>query len=127
MRENPFPVCRIINNVLLSVIIVVLVIILGSMSKMQNRDRYSFSVYNQANEIYVFDKYTGKLFITSPEIIGDYSDEMWAELEPTAKGKALSFKEFLYNKANRDLRKRFIEQKQRLEGQPQNAESGKKQ
>ncbi|MBU4304095.1 MAG: hypothetical protein KJ893_00490 [Candidatus Omnitrophica bacterium] len=127
MQENPFPDYRVINNFLLSVIVVVLIIILCAISKMQNRDRYSFTVYNQANEVYVFDKYTGKLFITSPEIIGDYSDEMWAELNPTAKGKTMSFKEFLFNKANRELRKRFVEEKRQMEMPQQNAENGKEQ
>ena len=80
----------------------------------QNRERFAFETHQQTREIYVFDKQTGKLFLTSPEVVGDYSDEIWVELNPNEKEKTLSFRELLQDTSRRKLRKEFLNKQNQL-------------
>lgn len=103
-----------ITNVLLIAVVILLVV--NTLFLLKSDDnRYAFQVINQGMEIYVFDRRTGKLFITSAQLIGDYNDEVWTELTPTGSGKALSFKQFLRNAANIKLKKQFLGQKEHLQ------------
>jgi hypothetical protein len=106
-----------ITNILLAVIAVLLMIIAVAVSRKDISDRYVFQINGQSGELYVFDKQSGDVFMTSPQMIGTYAEEVWTKLNPGA-GKALSFKEFLQHKAGSDLRKKFIEEKKRVEAEP---------
>ncbi len=102
-----------LTNILLSIIAVVLILILNMLMQNQNNDRFSFQTHAQTREVYVFDGKTGALFLTSPEVVGDYSDEIWVELNPTAKGKTLSFRELLQDTSRRKMRKEFLDKKKK--------------
>ncbi|MBI4845102.1 MAG: hypothetical protein HY810_01275 [Candidatus Omnitrophica bacterium] len=95
--------------------VVILVVLIFIFSRQPKENRYDFKIQERSNEIYVFDKQAGKLYITAPQVIGEYSDEVWTELDPTQEGRTLSFKEFLRSKAKMDLRNKFIQDKKQLE------------
>ncbi len=106
---------KILTNILLTIIAAVLILILNLLTQNQNNNRFSFQTHSQTREVYVFDKKTGALFLTSPEVVGDYSDEIWVKLNPTAKDKALSFRAFLQDTSRRKLRKDFLNKKNQIE------------
>ncbi|MCG2710970.1 MAG: hypothetical protein L6416_01345 [Candidatus Omnitrophica bacterium] len=106
-----------LTNISLSIIAVVLILILNLLMRNQNNNRFSFQVHSQTREVYVFDEKTGTLFLTSPEVVGDYSDEIWVKLNPTVKDKTFSFREFLQDTSRRKLRKEFLNKKKQIEKQ----------
>ncbi len=106
-----------LTNILLGIIAVILILILNLLMQNQNNNRFSFQTHPQTREVYVFDKKTGTLFLTSPEVVGDYSDEIWVELNPTEKDKTLSFREFLQDTSRRKLRTEFLKKKKQIEQQ----------
>ncbi|MFH1092562.1 MAG: hypothetical protein V1739_00245 [Candidatus Omnitrophota bacterium] len=108
---------KILTNILLSIITVVLILILSLLMQNQNNNRFSFQADAQTREVYVFDGKTGTLFLTSPEVVGDYSDEIWVKLNPTLKNKTLSFRDLLQDTSRRKLRKEFLNKKKQLEQQ----------
>ncbi len=105
------PMQKILTNVFLGVITVVLILILNILIQNKDNDRFAFQTHPQTREVYVFNKTTGTLFLTSPEVVGDYSDEIWVELNPTVKDKTLSFRELLQDSSRRKLRKEFLDKK----------------
>ncbi|MFH2137534.1 MAG: hypothetical protein ABII88_03365 [Candidatus Omnitrophota bacterium] len=106
---NKFLVIQtVFTNLLLLVILGVLIFVAAGLKQDSSNDRYSFSMQSQTQELYVFDKKTSKLFITSPEVIGDYGKEMWTELNPAAGGNAVPFKQLLNEKSGIELRKKFL-------------------
>ncbi len=115
--ERDLPMRKALTNVLLSIIAVVLILILNLLMQNQNNNRFSFQTHPQTREVYVFDEKTGVLFLTSPEVVGDYSDEIWVKLNPTAKDKTLSFRELLQDTSRRKLRKEFLNKKKQIERQ----------
>lgn len=102
---------KMLTNVLLGVIAVVLILILNILRQDADNNRFAFQTHPQTREVYVFDEKTGTLFLTSPEVVGDYADEIWVELNPTGKDKTLSFKELLQDTSRRKLRKEFLDKK----------------
>ena len=106
-----------LTNILLSIIAVILILILNLLMQNQNNNRFSFQTDSQTREVYIFDEKTGTLFLTSPEVVGDYSDEIWVKLNPTARDKTLSFRELLQDTSRRKLRKEFLDKKKQIEQQ----------
>lgn len=74
--------------------------------------RYTLFVQDAGREIYVFDTHTGKLFITSADTVRAYGDEMWAQLDPHEKGKAVALKVYLDQQQKIALRQRILQEQQ---------------
>ena len=107
-----------LTNILLLIIATILFVI--ALSLAQNRNRYSLEVLSEVREIYVFDTQTGRLFITSPEVIRDYSGEMWTQLNPTIKGRSLPFKKIIEEKSQLQEKKQFLEEIRRIKQEDKN-------
>lgn len=107
------------TNILLSIIAVVLIMIFNLFTQTRNNNRFTFEADMQTREIYVFDSKTGALYLTSPDVVGDYSDEIWVKLNPTEKEKTLSFRQLLQDTSRRKLRKEFLNKKKELEQKAQ--------
>ena len=104
-----------LTNILLGIIAVVLILIFSLLKQNTNNNRFSFVAHPQTREVYIFDGNTGTLFLTSPEVVGDYSDEVWVKLNPTGENKTLTFKELLQDTSRRKLRKEFLDKKRKME------------
>ena len=103
---------------MLGIIAIVLILILMLLTqKEKNHNRFSFQTNFQTREVYVFDRQTGTLFLTSPAVVGDYADEVWVQLNPTKKNTTLSFKQLLDDTARRKLRKEFLDRKKQIKEQ----------
>lgn len=106
-----------VRNILLGIIVIVLISILFILKENINSNRFSFNVDSNAKEIYIFDEETGTLFITTPQLSGDYEDEIWVKLNPTFKGKTMPFREILQDNAKVKLRNEFLKKKEQAEKQ----------
>ncbi|MCM8813087.1 MAG: hypothetical protein NC924_04025 [Candidatus Omnitrophica bacterium] len=81
-------------------------------------NRYDFAVQHEAQEIYIFDRQTARIYLTSPEMIADYHGEMWTELCPLDTKKRVAFRDFLSDGKERRLREFFLRKKQQAESTP---------
>ncbi len=100
---------------LLAVVIVLQIVILTRGRTQSGGMRYGFAAHENSREIYVFDRKTADVYVTSPETVGDYSGEMWAKLNPTKKGVSLPLNRFLNDTSGRKLRSEFLRKARQAE------------
>ncbi len=72
--------------------------------------RYAWHLNSATGEIYVFDRSSGKIYITSADTANQYREEVWTVLNPVRAARQVTLQEYMRDRDGRQMMEQAREQ-----------------